>query len=63
MDNVEQINWKKITITVLRVTIGWHLFYEGISKLFAENWTAQGFLSNATGSFPDSTIGFQLRRV
>jgi len=51
--NIEQINWKKITITVLRVAIGWHFFYEGISKLFAENWTVQGFLTNATGPFSE----------
>ena len=43
--------WSKWVITILRVTIGWHFFYEGISKLMAENWTAIGFLANATGPF------------
>jgi uncharacterized membrane protein YphA (DoxX/SURF4 family) len=43
------MNWKKLFITVLRVAIGWHFLYEGTAKLFAENWTAQSFLANASG--------------
>ena len=45
------MNWKKTTITVFRVAIGWHFLYEGISKLVAGNWSAAGYLSNATGPF------------
>lgn len=41
--------WKKVTLTILRVAIGWHFLYEGMSKLFMENWSAQSYLSNATG--------------
>ena len=48
---INKMNWKKLVITILRVTIGWHLVYEGFSKLMADNWTAEGFLSNATGPF------------
>jgi uncharacterized membrane protein YphA (DoxX/SURF4 family) len=40
---------KKLTITVVRAAVGWHFLYEGISKLFIEDWTSQGYLSNATG--------------
>jgi uncharacterized membrane protein YphA (DoxX/SURF4 family) len=40
---------KKLTITVIRVAVGWHFLYEGISKLFIENWTSQSYLANATG--------------
>ena len=41
--------WKKITITIIRVAIGWHFLYEGISKLFIENWSSQSYLANAHG--------------
>ncbi len=41
--------FKKITITILRVAIGWHFLYEGISKLFIENWSSQSYLANTSG--------------
>lgn len=40
---------KKPIVTTIRVAIGWHFLYEGISKLFIENWTSQGYLSNTSG--------------
>ena len=43
------MNWNRFFITLLRVAIGWHLLYEGFTKLLAENWTAQSFLVNSTG--------------
>ncbi|MCL4483928.1 MAG: DoxX family membrane protein [Bacteroidetes bacterium] len=33
-----------IILVVLRVLIGWHLLYEGISKLLSPSWSAKGFL-------------------
>jgi uncharacterized membrane protein YphA (DoxX/SURF4 family) len=42
-------DWKKVTLTILRVAIGWHFLYEGMSKLFLEEWSAQSYLANATG--------------
>ena len=39
----------KLTITVIRVAIGWHFLYEGISKLFIPDWTSHGYLSNTSG--------------
>ena len=42
---------KKLTITIIRIAIGWHFLYEGISKLFIENWSSQSYLANATGPF------------
>ena len=33
-----------ISLVVLRMLIGWHLLYEGISKLLIPNWSAKGFL-------------------
>jgi uncharacterized membrane protein YphA (DoxX/SURF4 family) len=44
-------NCKKLTITLFRVAIGWHFLYEGFSKIMAGNWTATGYLANATGPF------------
>ncbi|MBN1821670.1 MAG: hypothetical protein JXR31_09225 [Prolixibacteraceae bacterium] len=51
MASIKNFDWKKCFITLLRVTIGWHFLYEGLSKILAENWTAGGYLSNATGPF------------
>ncbi|MCF6357745.1 MAG: DoxX family membrane protein [Draconibacterium sp.] len=45
------MNWKKLIITVFRITIGWHFLYEGVSKLVVGNWSAAGYLSNSTGPF------------
>ncbi len=42
-------SWKKLIITLFRVAIGWHFLYEGLAKLWTVNWTATGFLANATG--------------
>lgn len=33
-----------ITLVGLRFIIGWHILYEGISKLLSPNWTSAGFL-------------------
>jgi len=44
-------NWKKLMITLFRVAIGWHFLYEGISKMVVGNWSATGYLANATGPF------------
>jgi uncharacterized membrane protein YphA (DoxX/SURF4 family)/phosphoheptose isomerase len=40
---------RKTVITIIRAAIGWHFLYEGFSKLFMENWSAQSYLANATG--------------
>lgn len=39
----------KLIITILRMAIGWHFLYEGLIKLFGDNWTAESFLSNSNG--------------
>ncbi len=38
-----------IMLTILRVGIGWHFLYEGLTKLFNPEWTAAGYLQSATG--------------
>jgi thiosulfate dehydrogenase [quinone] large subunit len=35
------------TLVILRFLIGWHLLYEGLSKLFNPGWSAAGFLSES----------------
>ena len=39
------------TIVVLRVLIGWHFLYEGLSKLATPGWSAAGFLLQSRGPF------------
>ena len=31
----------------LRITIGWHFLYEGLSKLFDSGWSAAGYLASS----------------
>jgi len=38
-----------ISITVLRIIIGWHFLYEGIAKLTSTSWSAAGYLTQARG--------------
>ena len=38
--NLADMNWKKLSITFFRVAIGWHFLYEGLAKLWMENWSA-----------------------
>ncbi len=44
-------NQNKITVvvTILRVLIGWHFLYEGISKVYNPDWTSYGYLASAQG--------------
>ncbi len=44
---------RRVFVTVLRVAIGWHFLYEGLSKILAGNWTASGYLSNTSGFLSD----------
>lgn len=39
------------TIVVLRVLIGWHFLYEGLSKLTTPGWSAAGYLNQSRGPF------------
>ena len=36
-----------LSLTILRVLIGWHFLYEGVAKLFTPGWTSAGFLSES----------------
>ena len=41
--------WRAWFLTALRIVVGWHLFYEGISKLVDDDWTALRYLAGSTG--------------
>lgn len=41
----------KFLLLLLRFSIGWHLFYQGVGKFLAVNWTSRGYLENSTGPF------------
>jgi uncharacterized membrane protein YphA (DoxX/SURF4 family) len=45
-----EINAPRILVTILRMAIGWHFLYEGISKVFIKDWTSYSYLAN-TNSF------------
>ena len=43
--------YNQVLITIIRVAIGWHFLYEGLSKILQGNWTASSFLMNTSGFF------------
>jgi len=47
--DLTSLGLKRVTFTVIRVAIGWHFLYEGMSKLFLEDWSSKSYLANATG--------------
>lgn len=40
-----------ISLTALRILIGWHFLYEGLTKFYTPNWSAKSYLSGAVGPF------------
>ena len=42
-------NAMKTIITIIRMAIGWHFLYEGLSKLIANEWSAASYLNNTNG--------------
>lgn len=56
--DLRKISWFAVALlVVLRISIGWHLLYEGLWKLNTQStptpWTAEGYLKNATGPMRD----------
>lgn len=49
MELSRKSTYHRLFITILRVAIGWHFLYEGLSKILQGNWTASGFLLNTSG--------------
>ena len=48
-----------IAITVLRVLVGWHFLYEGLTKLTAPSCTAAGYLKQAKGPLGEQFHGWR----
>ena len=42
--DIRYSNWQLVALVTLRVMIGWHFLYEGITKLMNPNWSAASFL-------------------
>jgi len=38
-------------LVILRISIGWHFLYEGISKLTNPDWSSHGYLIDSKGIF------------
>lgn len=53
MDDWKVSRGAMIALTLLRVAIGWHFLYEGVSKLTAPSWSSAGYLKQARGPFAD----------
>ena len=41
--------WQIFSLTFLRILIGWHFLYEGLSKLYTPGWTAKVYLLDSVG--------------
>lgn len=51
---MEQSKFSKAQVwalVVLRVAIGWHFLYEGITKLLNPNWSSLAYLMDSRGAF------------
>jgi len=48
MTNLQTYSKSQLNVLVaLRMLIGWHLLYEGISKLWSSGWSAAGYLMDS----------------
>jgi thiosulfate dehydrogenase (quinone) large subunit len=54
-------------LVALRVSIGWHLMYEGVVKIFQPSWSSYGYLMDAKGPlgsfFQDLAANTELLRI
>jgi len=53
MDGMTLGRGPMIALTVLRVLVGWHFLYEGLTKVTATSWSSAGYLKAARGPFAD----------
>ena len=51
MEHQQKKTYTRLFVTILRIAIGWHFLYEGLTKILQENWTASGYLLNTSGFF------------
>ena len=40
-------NFQKVFLFLLRISLGWFMFYSGITKILDPNWSAAGYLGGA----------------
>ena len=45
----EYSGFQLTALVALRFAIGWHFFYEGVSKFVNPYWTAAGYLESSQG--------------
>ena len=43
--------WQLWSLVILRVAVGWHFLYEGVTKLINPNWSSLGSLMDSGGVF------------
>lgn len=51
---MQSLNYSKTQLNllvILRVLVGWHFLYEGVTKLMKPDWTSVGFLMDSAGWF------------
>lgn len=48
-NKITYTRWQLIALVVLRVAIGWHFLYEGITKAVNPDWSSVGFLLDSKG--------------
>ncbi len=41
--------FQQFPLALVRIAIGWHFLYEGLTKLLDPGWTSAGFLNSSTG--------------
>jgi len=51
MDDMKLSRSAMRAITVLRVVVGWHFLYEGLTKLMSASWSAAGYMKVSRGPF------------
>ncbi len=51
MKKTNYTNLQLWSLVILRVAIGWHFLYEGITKLLNPNWSSLGYLMDSKGIF------------
>lgn len=49
----QYVRFQSVSLTILRLLIGWHIFYEGIAKLLTPGWSSAGFLKESKWIFSD----------
>ncbi len=51
MKRENQFNLQPVIMTILRILVGWHFLYEGVSKLAMDNWSSSAYLMESKWLF------------